>query len=128
MQNEYEMSCYNLDEADIEDQRKRFDIFDAEARRMLAKRLPVPAYDHLLKLSHTFNILDARGAVGVTERANRFATMRVLAKEVTGRWQRGHKILVVNKSLGFRIRFLTLDICAVLSVPRGTFRGIQQRE
>lgn len=37
-----------------------------EARRMLAKRLPVPAYDHLLKLSHTFNLLDARGAVGVT--------------------------------------------------------------
>lgn len=50
----------------------------------LAKRLPLPAYDHLLKLSHTFNILDARGAVGVTERANRFATMRLLAKEVTG--------------------------------------------
>jgi glycyl-tRNA synthetase len=44
----------------------------------------VPAYDHLLKLSHTFNILDARGAVGVTERANCFATMRALAREVTG--------------------------------------------
>lgn len=53
-------------------------------RRMLAKRLPIPAYDHLLKLSHTFNILDARGAVGVTERANCFATMRALAREVTG--------------------------------------------
>lgn len=102
---------------------------------MLAKRLPVPAYDHLLKLSHTFNLLDARGAVGVTgalwwswvvacgwrpgmpagsgslrlprcrvrvcrpgalnlpllrappaERANCFATMRSLAREVTGLW------------------------------------------
>lgn len=53
---------------------------------MLAKRLPVPAYDHLLKLSHTFNILDARGAVGVTERANCFATMRALAREVTALW------------------------------------------
>lgn len=51
---------------------------------MLSKRLPVPAYDHLLKLSHTFNLLDARGAVGVTERANCFATMRALAREVTG--------------------------------------------
>ncbi len=51
---------------------------------MLAKRLPIPAYDHLLKLSHTFNLLDARGAVGVTERANCFATMRALAREVTG--------------------------------------------
>lgn len=51
---------------------------------MLEKRLPIPAYDHLLKCSHTFNILDARGAVGVTERANCFATMRALAREVTG--------------------------------------------
>ncbi len=54
---------------------------------MLAKRLPVPAYDHLLKCSHAFNVLDARGAVGVTERANCFATMRALAREVTGEWK-----------------------------------------
>lgn len=65
-------------------QRQRFALFDAEARRLLGKRLPVPAYDHLLKLSHAFNILDARGAVGVTERADCFATMRGLAREVTG--------------------------------------------
>lgn len=51
---------------------------------MLDKRLPVPAYDHLLKLSHTFNLLDARGAVGMTERADCFATMRNLARQVTG--------------------------------------------
>lgn len=51
---------------------------------MLAKRLPVPAYDMLLKCSHAFNVLDARGAVGVTERADCFATMRALAREVTG--------------------------------------------
>mmetsp|Transcript_20995 Transcript_20995/g.46001 ORF Transcript_20995/g.46001 Transcript_20995/m.46001 type:complete len:1090 (-) Transcript_20995:488-3757(-) len=86
LQNEYEMSCYNLDEADIAEQRARFDLFEKEARRLLAKRLPIPAYDHLLKLSHTFNILDARGAVGVTERANCFATLRQLAREITGLW------------------------------------------
>lgn len=51
---------------------------------MLDKRLPVPAYDHLLKLSHTFNLLDARGAVGVTERAECFAALRNLARQVTG--------------------------------------------
>jgi len=61
----------------------RFDLFEAEARRLLADRLPVPAYDHLLKLSHCFNVLDARGAVGVTERANCFATLRALSREVT---------------------------------------------
>ncbi len=53
---------------------------------MLAQHLPVPAYDHLLKLSHTFNVLDARGAVGVTERANAFAVMRGLAREIAGAW------------------------------------------
>lgn len=51
---------------------------------MLDKELPVPAYDHLLKLSHTFNLLDARGAVGMTERADCFAAMRHLARQVTG--------------------------------------------
>lgn len=55
-----------------------------EAQRLLDKRLPVPAYDHLLKLSHTFNLLDARGAVGLTERADCFAAMRNLARQVTG--------------------------------------------
>lgn len=100
LQNEYEMSVYNLDEATVEDQRARFDLYDQEARRMLAKRLPIPAYEYLLKLSHTFNILDARGAVGVTERANCFATMRALAREVTGLWvarreEQGHPLGVI---------------------------------
>lgn len=45
-----QMSCYNMDEADVAGQRARFELFDAEARRLLAKRLPIPAYDHLLKL------------------------------------------------------------------------------
>ncbi len=44
----------------------------------------MPAYDHLLKLSHVFNVMDARGAVGVTERQTCFATLRGLAREVTG--------------------------------------------
>ncbi len=115
MQNEYEMSVYNLDEADVEDQRARFVLFEKvrrggvfekkhlpyhthlkpqpsspphtkEAKRLLERRLPIPAFDHLLKLSHTFNILDARGAVGVTERANSFAALRALARQVTALW------------------------------------------
>jgi glycyl-tRNA synthetase len=51
---------------------------------MLEERLPIPAYDHLLKLSHVFNVLDARGAVGVTERQACFATLRALARQITG--------------------------------------------
>ena len=86
LQNEYEMSVYNLDVAEVEGQRSRFDLYEKEAKKMIEQRLPVPAYDHLLKLSHTFNIMDARGAVGVTERAECFASLRSLAREVTALW------------------------------------------
>jgi len=55
-----------------------------EASNLLDKGLPVPGYQHLLKLSHCFNVLDARGAIGYTQRAKCFATMRKLAKRVTG--------------------------------------------
>mmetsp|Transcript_3453 Transcript_3453/g.7887 ORF Transcript_3453/g.7887 Transcript_3453/m.7887 type:complete len:1097 (-) Transcript_3453:1061-4351(-) len=101
LQNEYEMSVYNLDKADVAGQRQRFELFESEARRLLAERLPVPAYDHLLKLSHCFNVLDARGAVGVTERANCFATLRALSREVTSLWlsrreELGHPLGVIS--------------------------------
>ena len=104
LQNEYEMSVYNLDEADVDGQRARFALYETEARRLLGKRLPVPAYDHLLKLSHTFNIMDARGAVGVTERANCFATLRSLAREITSLWltrreEQGHPMGTVAPPL-----------------------------
>lgn len=95
LQNEYEMSRYNLDEADVEGQRHRFALYEAEARKLLAERLPIPAYEHLLKLSHAFNVLDARGAVGVTERADCFATLRGLARQITVLW------LTRREELGF---------------------------
>lgn len=95
LQNEYEMSRYNLDEADVEGQRRRFALYEAEARKLLDQRLPVPAYEHLLKLSHAFNVLDARGAVGVTERADCFATLRGLARQITSLW------LTRREELGF---------------------------
>eukprot|EP00854_Cymbomonas_tetramitiformis_P033381 gene33381-42796_t len=56
------MSCFNMDEANVEEHKARFELYDKEARVMLEKRLPIPAYDQLLKSSHAFNILDARGA------------------------------------------------------------------
>ena len=54
-----------------------------EAEKLLDEGLPLPAYDHLLKLSHTFNLLDARGAVGLSERQANFGRMRALAKRVS---------------------------------------------
>jgi glycyl-tRNA synthetase len=85
-QNEYEMSVYNMEAASVVGWQKRFELADEEANAMLARRLPLPAFDNLLKASHAFNILDARGAVGVTERQKLFASMRKLARESAKLW------------------------------------------
>ncbi|WTJ46228.1 glycine--tRNA ligase [Streptomyces atratus] len=85
-QTEYEMSRYYLDEADLDTQRTLFEAYAGEARRMLDAHLPVPAYSYVLKCSHTFNVLDARGAISTTERARAFARMRGLAHEVAALW------------------------------------------
>ncbi|MFE2755905.1 glycine--tRNA ligase [Actinosynnema sp. NPDC059335] len=85
-QAEYEMSRYYLDDADVEANKRLFEEYAAEARRMLDARLPVPAHNYVLKCSHTFNVLDARGAISTTERARAFGRMRGLAREVAQLW------------------------------------------
>ncbi|WP_344282259.1 glycine--tRNA ligase [Actinomadura napierensis] len=85
-QAEYEMSRYYLDDADIAATRELFEAYASEARRMLDARLPVPAHSCVLKCSHAFNVLDARGAIGTAERARAFARMRGLAHEVAALW------------------------------------------
>ncbi|AYY15556.1 glycine--tRNA ligase [Actinobacteria bacterium YIM 96077] len=85
-QSEYEMSRYYLDDADIDANRSLFETYAAEAERMIAQRLPVPAHSYVLKCSHVFNVLDARGAISTTERAQAFARMRGLAREVASLW------------------------------------------
>jgi glycyl-tRNA synthetase len=87
-QAEYEMSRYYLDDADVEANRTLFNAYEAEARRMIEAGLPVPAHTYVLKCSHVFNVLDARSAVGTTERATAFARMRALAHDVAGLWAR----------------------------------------
>lgn len=82
LEREYQNSVYYLEEADIQAQRQLFSIYKAEAKRLLDRKLPVPAYDQLLKLSASFNLLDARGSVSVTERADCFATMRSFARTI----------------------------------------------
>jgi glycyl-tRNA synthetase len=86
-QAEYEMSRYYLDDADVDTNRRLFEDYAAEARRMLDTRLPVPAHYYVLKCSHAFNVLDARGAVSTTERARAFGRMRALSREVAQLWQ-----------------------------------------
>lgn len=83
---EYEMSRYYLDDADVETTKRLFEDYAAEARRMLDARLAVPAHYQVLKCSHSFNVLDARGAVSTTERARAFARMRNLSRDVARLW------------------------------------------
>jgi glycyl-tRNA synthetase len=85
-QSEYEMSRYYLDEADIDLNRRLFESYAGEAQKMLDQQLPVPAYSYILKCSHTFNVLDARGAVSTTERARSFGLMRRLTHAVSELW------------------------------------------
>ncbi|MGJ6980491.1 glycine--tRNA ligase [Aestuariimicrobium soli] len=85
-QQEYEMSRYYLDDADVEANRSLYETYVGEATRMVEARLPVPAHNYILKSSHAFNVLDARGAISTTERAKAFATMRRLMRDTANLW------------------------------------------
>jgi len=85
-QQEYEMSRYYLDEADVDTNRELFERFTAEAQRMVDARLPVPAHTFVLKSSQAFNVLDSRGAISTTERAQAFGAMRGLSRDVAALW------------------------------------------
>jgi len=79
---EVEWSIHNFDVADVELQQKLFELYEQESLRLIKKGLVLPAYDYCLKCSHTFNILDARGAISVTERTNYIGRVRNLARRV----------------------------------------------
>ena len=81
-QEEFEHSKYYYEVGDVQAMREVFERFEREAEACLANGLVVPAHDYVLKCSHTFNVLDARGAVGVTERQGYFRRMRELARRV----------------------------------------------
>ncbi|PIE89509.1 MAG: glycine--tRNA ligase subunit alpha [Acidobacteria bacterium] len=76
---EYEFSKYCFEEADIELHQMLFDQYEKEAYRLLEANLPLVAFDYALKCSHTFNVLDARGAVSVTQRAGYIARVRKMS-------------------------------------------------
>ena len=79
---EVEWSVYNFDEADTQLQYKLFDLYEVESLRLIEKGLVLPAYDYCLKCSHTFNILDARGVISVTERQALIGRVRNMARRV----------------------------------------------
>ena len=81
-ENEREWSHYNFEEASVEMHARHFDDYEAECRRLIERGLPLPAYDFVLKCSHAFNVLDARGAISVTERAAYIGRVRNLVRAV----------------------------------------------
>ncbi|MDI6692872.1 MAG: glycine--tRNA ligase subunit alpha [Anaerosomatales bacterium] len=80
LRNEREQSAYNFEVADVEALLQRFSMYEAECKRTLDAGLVLPAYDYVLKCSHVFNLLDARGAIAVTERTGYILRIRSLAK------------------------------------------------
>ena len=81
-QNEVEQSTYNFEHANVPELFKLFDLFESESNRIMALKLPLPAYEFVLKASHTFNLLDARRAISVTERQRYILRVRALARAI----------------------------------------------
>ncbi len=81
-QNEVEMSAYNFEHANVDFLLQSFDHYARECQQLLEHDLPLPAYDQVLKASHTFNLLDARHAISVTERQRYILRVRELARGV----------------------------------------------
>ena len=80
LQGEKEFSKFNFEVSDSEMYRKHFEEYETQAKRLLEQKLVFPAYDYCLKASHTFNLLDARGAVSVNERPRYIGRVRALAR------------------------------------------------
>ena len=94
-QYESEMSAFNFEHADVEALFQQFDFYEREVQRLLDARLSLPAYEYVLKASHTFNLLDSRHAISVTERQGYILRVRKLASGIA----QGY--LATRRELGF---------------------------
>jgi glycyl-tRNA synthetase alpha chain len=94
-QNEVEQSRYNFEESNAPWLLRLFGEFESEAKRLLDAGLPLPGYEMVMKCSHTFNLLDARGAISTTERASYIGRVRALARLVAQAY------LASREALGF---------------------------
>jgi glycyl-tRNA synthetase alpha chain len=81
-QNEVEQSTYNFEQSNAPKLASQFAFYEDEAKRLLDARLALPGYEMILKAAHTFNLLDARGAISVTERAAYIGRIRALSRQV----------------------------------------------
>ena len=81
-QNEVEQSTYNFEYANVAKLLQWFDTCEGEAKKLVEAGLPLPAYEQVMKASHTFNLLDARRAISVTERQRYILRVRTLSRAV----------------------------------------------
>ena len=93
LQSEQEFSKYSFEVANVDHLRRLYEAYEAEAEAALQNGLVLPAHDYVLKCSHTFNLLDTRGAIGVTERQALFSRMRDLARRVAEAYAAGRETL-----------------------------------
>ncbi len=103
-QNEVEQSTYNFQQADVAYLFGQFDQCEKEAKRLMEHNLPLPAYEQVLKASHTFNLLDARRAISVTERQRFILRVRELARNVAEAY------FASRERLGFPMAQRALDV------------------
>ena len=85
-QSEKEFSAYNFEYANTENLFKIFDMHESEAKLLVEKKISLPAYDQCLKASHIFNVLDARGAISVAQRAEYISRIREITKQAAAIW------------------------------------------
>ena len=85
-QSEKEFSAYNFEHANTENLLKIFDMHESEAKSLVEKNISLPAYDQCLKASHIFNVLDARGAISVAQRAEYISRIREITKQAATIW------------------------------------------
>ena len=94
-ENEYEQSVYSYELSDHDMLFKLFDMYEKEAKRVVKAGMVLPAYDYVLKCSHSFNLLDAAGAISLSERTEYISRVRNLARMCAKAW------LKKRKELGF---------------------------
>ena len=94
-QNEVEQSTYNFEHANVDKLFELFDFYESEANRLIELELPLPAYEMVIKASHTFNLLDARRAISVTERQRYILRVRTLSRAIA------QSYLLARARLGF---------------------------
>jgi glycyl-tRNA synthetase alpha chain len=92
-QNEVEQSAYNFDRADTAELLQEFDADENSCRQLVADKLPLPAYERMVRASHAFNLLDARHAISVTERQRYILRVRTLARAVAEGYRESRETL-----------------------------------